>query len=51
MTSQNATLVVTYDPRLIPAAGASVLAHLLDLQERGLVQNEQEEWAVIKDQA
>jgi glyoxylase-like metal-dependent hydrolase (beta-lactamase superfamily II) len=26
------------DPRLQPAAGATVLAHLLDLQERGLVQ-------------
>ena len=39
------------DPRLVPAAGASVWAHLLDLQERGLVQSEQEDWTVIKDEA
>lgn len=34
------------DPRLLPAAGASVLAHLLDLQRRGLVQNEEEQWSL-----
>jgi glyoxylase-like metal-dependent hydrolase (beta-lactamase superfamily II) len=39
------------DQRLIPAAGASVLAHLLNLEERGLVRNEQEDWAVIEDEA
>lgn len=32
------------DPRLLPAAGASVLAHLLDLQRRGLVQQAMEQW-------
>lgn len=32
------------DPRLAPAAGATVLAHLLDLQERGLVQCRSEQW-------
>jgi glyoxylase-like metal-dependent hydrolase (beta-lactamase superfamily II) len=32
------------DPRLVPAAGGSVLAHLLDLQRRGLVKREGEAW-------
>lgn len=32
------------DPHLVPAAGASVLAHLLDLQERGLVQYRDAQW-------
>jgi glyoxylase-like metal-dependent hydrolase (beta-lactamase superfamily II) len=33
------------DPRLVPAAGGSVLAHLLDLQTRGLVEaGEGEVW-------
>jgi glyoxylase-like metal-dependent hydrolase (beta-lactamase superfamily II) len=32
------------DHRLVPAAGASVLAHLLDLEARGLVQHESEQW-------
>lgn len=32
------------DPRLIPAAGGSVLAHLVDLQRRGLVVSEGETW-------
>ena len=33
------------DPRLVPAAGGSVLAHLLDLQKRGLVEaGEGETW-------
>ena len=34
------------DPRLVPAAGASVLAHLLDLRERGLVQSHDEQWTL-----
>ena len=34
------------DPRLHPAAGRSVLAHLVDLQRRGLVTGEGEEWAL-----
>ena len=32
------------DPRLTAAAGGSVLAHLLDLERRGLVQQLQEQW-------
>ena len=32
------------DPRLVTAAGGSVLAHLLDLERRGLVQHEGDEW-------
>ena len=32
------------DPRLHPAAARSVLAHLLDLEARGLVRREGEEW-------
>lgn len=33
------------DPRLHPAAGRSVLAHLVDLERRGLVREEGEAWA------
>ena len=32
------------DPRLVVAAGGSVLAHLLDLQRRGLVEQREELW-------
>ncbi|MDP9086524.1 MAG: MBL fold metallo-hydrolase [Pseudomonadota bacterium] len=32
------------DPRLIPAAGGSVLAHLVDLERRGLVRDDGETW-------
>jgi glyoxylase-like metal-dependent hydrolase (beta-lactamase superfamily II) len=32
------------DPRLVVAAGGSVLAHLLDLERRGLVEREGESW-------
>lgn len=32
------------DPRLVVAAGGSVLAHLLDLERRGLVVREDERW-------
>ena len=32
------------DPRLVPAAGGSVLAHLVDLERRGLVVSEGETW-------
>ena len=35
------------DPRLIAAAGGSVLAHLLDLQKRGLVTQEGETWTAV----
>ena len=34
------------DPRLVAAAGASVLAHLLDLERRGLVERREEQWTV-----
>jgi len=34
------------DPRLHPAAGRSVLAHLVDLERRGLVMREADEWAL-----
>ena len=33
-------------PRLHPAAGRSVLAHLIDLERRGLVSREGEEWTL-----
>jgi len=32
------------DPRLVPAAGASVTAHLLDLERRGMVEARDETW-------
>jgi hypothetical protein len=32
------------DPRLVTAAGGSVFAHLLDLERRGLVQQQGEAW-------
>ncbi len=32
------------DPRLVPAAGGSVLAHLVDLERRGVVQPDGETW-------
>jgi len=34
------------DPRLHPAAGRSVLAHLIDLEARGLVRREGEAWTI-----
>jgi hypothetical protein len=34
------------DPRLHPAAGRSVLAHLVDLERRGLVKAEGERWTL-----
>jgi glyoxylase-like metal-dependent hydrolase (beta-lactamase superfamily II) len=34
------------DPRLHPAAGRSVLAHLIDLEARGLVRREGEAWSI-----
>ncbi|MDP5279143.1 MBL fold metallo-hydrolase [Sphingomonas sp. DG1-23] len=39
-----ARMYVGLDPRLTGAAGRSVLAHLLDLRGRGLVQGEGESW-------
>jgi glyoxylase-like metal-dependent hydrolase (beta-lactamase superfamily II) len=38
------TMYKAIDPRLHPAAGRSVLAHLVDLQRRGLVEAENERW-------
>ena len=35
------------DPRLVGAAGASVLAHLLDLERRGLVERREEQWTSV----
>jgi glyoxylase-like metal-dependent hydrolase (beta-lactamase superfamily II) len=35
------------DPRLTVAAGGSVLAHLLDLQRRGLVECEGDQWTAV----
>ena len=32
------------DPRLVPAAGGSVFAHLVDLERRGLVERREDEW-------
>ena len=32
------------DPRLVVAAGGSVLAHLVDLERRGLVEQQQDRW-------
>ena len=34
------------DPRLIPAAGGSVWAHLMDLERRGLVVSARERWTI-----
>ena len=34
------------DPRLVTAAGGSVLAHLLDLERRGLVEQQGDEWTI-----
>ena len=35
------------DPRLVPAAGGSVLAHLVDLERRGMVQSDGETWTSL----
>jgi glyoxylase-like metal-dependent hydrolase (beta-lactamase superfamily II) len=35
------------DPRLVVAAGGSVLAHLIDLERRGLVSREGDEWSAV----
>ncbi len=35
------------DPRLTVAAGGSVFAHLLDLERRGLVERQEDEWAAV----
>jgi glyoxylase-like metal-dependent hydrolase (beta-lactamase superfamily II) len=40
------TMYVGTDPRLYPAAGRSVLAHLIDMEARGLVRREGERWTL-----
>jgi glyoxylase-like metal-dependent hydrolase (beta-lactamase superfamily II) len=35
------------DPRLVPAAGGSVYAHLVDLERRGLVERRADEWSSL----
>ena len=35
------------DPQLVPAAGGSVLAHLVDLERRGVVQSDGETWTSL----
>ena len=40
------TMYREVDPRLHPAAGRSVLAHLVDLERRGLVRGEGERWTL-----
>ncbi|HET9639945.1 MAG TPA: MBL fold metallo-hydrolase [Allosphingosinicella sp.] len=39
-----AAIYADIDPRLFPAAGRSVLAHLIDLERRNLVRAQGEEW-------
>ncbi len=39
-------MYVGLDPRLFGAAGRSVLAHLIDLRDRGLVREEGERWRI-----
>ncbi len=41
-----ATMYAAIDPRLHPAAGRSVLAHLRDLEGRGIVREEGEAWSL-----
>jgi len=41
-----AQMYADIDPRLFPAAGRSVLAHLIDLERRGLVRQEGEGWTL-----
>jgi hypothetical protein len=36
------------DKRLYPAAGRSVLAHLIDLRDRGVVTGDAENWALAQ---
>jgi len=43
-----ARMYVGLDPRLLPAAERSVLAHLLDLERRGLVVGEGAAWAGVR---
>ncbi|QYE33714.1 MBL fold metallo-hydrolase [Polymorphobacter sp. PAMC 29334] len=42
-----ATMYASVDPRLHPAAGLSVTAHLIDLRARGIVANDGDAWALV----
>ncbi len=42
-----AVMYKALDPRLVGAAGRSVLAHLIDLQKKGRVNNAQESWSIL----
>ena len=39
-------MYVGLDARLVPAAARSVLAHLYDLQNRGMVREEEASWQI-----
>ena len=41
-----ADMYADIDPRLFPAAGRSVLAHLVELERQGLVRAEDELWTL-----
>ena len=41
-----AKMYVGVDPRLLPAAERSVLAHLIDLRGRGLVMGDEDQWKI-----
>ncbi len=43
-----AKMYVGLDPRLVPAAGQSVLAHLLDLENRDVVKDTGEGWGLVR---
>jgi glyoxylase-like metal-dependent hydrolase (beta-lactamase superfamily II) len=46
ITAMVEAMYADIDPRLHPAAGRSVLAHLVDLERRGLVRGEGERWTL-----
>jgi glyoxylase-like metal-dependent hydrolase (beta-lactamase superfamily II) len=43
-----ASMYVGLDPRLLPAAERSVLAHLLDLHGRGVVDSDEDRWRAMR---
>jgi len=48
VTALVAGMYAGVDPRLHPAAGLSVLAHLIDLEQRGRVQRDGEAWRLLE---
>jgi len=46
LSAMTARMYVGLDPRLVPAAERSVLAHLFDLRARGLVNEEGDAWRI-----